>query len=82
MYVAPFKKEVSLLEELKNKDKGLDLDGKKKKGKEPGILSKLWTSSMEEDSSSEDFEYLQQYLEENKTLPYGAMKLLRGCVSA
>ena len=36
---------------------------------------------MEEDSSSEDFEYLQQYLEEHNTLPYGAMKLLKGCVN-
>ena len=42
---------------------------------------KLWNSSMEEDSSEEDFEYLQQHLEEYKTLPPGAMKLLRGCVS-
>ena len=35
---------------------------------------------MEEDSSEEDFEFLSQYLEEHNGLPYGAMKLLRGCV--
>lgn len=37
---------------------------------------------MEEDSSEEDFEYLQQHLEEHKNLPPGAMKLLRGVVSS
>lgn len=37
---------------------------------------------MEENSSEEDFEYLQQHLEEHKTLPSGAMKLLRSVVSS
>lgn len=36
---------------------------------------------MEENSSEEDFEYLQQYLEEHKQLPPGSMRLLRNVVS-
>lgn len=42
---------------------------------------RLWNSDMEEVSSEEDFEYLQQYMEEHKRLPDGTMKLLRGVVS-
>jgi len=70
--VAPYEKIVNEMDKYKNKGK------KKQQTKEP---SKLWNSSMEEDSSEEDFEYLQQYLEEHKTLPPGSMRLLRNVVS-
>lgn len=71
LYVAPFKKEVSALEKLK-RDKNLNLDdanANDKKKKDDFGTGQLWNSDMEEDSSSEDFEYLQQHLEEYKTLP-------------
>ena len=71
LFVAPFKSEVSIFDEFKNF---------RQRRKTQKISQKLWTSSMEEDSSEEDFEFLSQYLEEHNGLPYGAMKLLRGCV--
>lgn len=53
---------------------------KDEKGKEGPNKGKLWDSDDEETSSDEDFDFVEQQLEDGKSIDPATMKLLRGIV--